>query len=63
MDVLPEDDNFSYTPRSFTKLITAKTKMVIASRPNNPTGFSLTEETILALCAANLIVVHRRGIR
>jgi len=57
VDVVPEDQDFSYGPQSFLRLVTPKTKMVIASRPNNPTGYCLTEETILALCAAELIVV------
>lgn len=57
VDVLPVDRDFAYTPESFLRLVTPKTKMVIASRPNNPTGYCLTEETILALCAKDLIVV------
>jgi histidinol-phosphate aminotransferase len=57
IDVLPEDEDFAYSPDSFLKRITPKTKLVIASRPNNPTGYCLTEETILALCGADIVVV------
>jgi histidinol-phosphate aminotransferase len=57
VNVLPEDKDFTYGPQSFLRHLTPKTKMVIASRPNNPTGYSLTEETILALCDRELIVV------
>jgi histidinol-phosphate aminotransferase len=55
VDVLPGED-FSYTTESFTRLITPRTKLILASSPNNPTGFMLSRQTVEDLCATGLIV-------
>lgn len=56
VDVLPVED-FTYTLESFTRLLTPKTKMIFASRPNNPTGHSLKREVVTGLCETGRIVV------
>lgn len=56
IDVLPGED-FSYTTESFTKLITPRTKVILASSPNNPTGFMLSKKTVEELCSTGLVIV------
>jgi histidinol-phosphate aminotransferase len=49
--------DFSYTLSSFTDKITEKTKMIILSRPNAPTGYMVTRDLVAGLCATGCIVV------
>lgn len=55
VDVIPAQD-FSYTVESFIKLLTPRSKLIILSRPNNPTGYLIAREEIAALCATERIV-------
>lgn len=51
-----EEDNFVLKPEYLEKAITDKTKAIILTYPNNPTGAIMTEEELRAV--ANVIVGH-----
>ena len=51
-----EEDNFILTPELLEKVITPKTKAIILTYPNNPTGAIMTEEQLKAI--ADVIIKH-----
>ena len=51
-----EEDNFTLTPALLEKAITPKTKMIILTYPNNPTGAIMTQEQLQAI--AEVIIKH-----
>ncbi len=51
-----EEDNFVLLPSYLEKAITPKTKAIILTYPNNPTGAIMTEEQLRAI--ADVIVKH-----
>ncbi|MBO4940481.1 MAG: aminotransferase class I/II-fold pyridoxal phosphate-dependent enzyme [Clostridia bacterium] len=51
-----EEDNFILTPALLEKAITPKTKAIILTYPNNPTGAIMTGEQLQAI--ANVIIKH-----
>ena len=51
-----EEDNFVLKPQYLEKAITPKTKAIILTYPNNPTGAIMTEEELKAI--AEVIVRH-----
>lgn len=51
-----EKDNFILKPEYLEKAITPKTKAIILTYPNNPTGAIMTEEELQAI--ANVIIKH-----
>ena len=51
-----EEDNFVLKPEYFEKAITEKTKAIILTYPNNPTGAIMTEEELKAI--AEVIIRH-----
>ncbi|MBQ7879027.1 MAG: aminotransferase class I/II-fold pyridoxal phosphate-dependent enzyme [Clostridia bacterium] len=51
-----EEDNFILTPELLEKVITPKTKAIILTYPNNPTGAIMTAEQLQAI--ADVIVKH-----
>ncbi len=51
-----EEDNFILTPELLEKVITPKTKAIILTYPNNPTGAIMTEEQLKAI--AGVIIKH-----
>ena len=56
VDVIPDGD-YVYSLEDFTSKITAKTKMVIMSRPNAPVGNLIDRKIVEKLCETQLIVV------
>ena len=56
-----EEDGFSLTPENLQKAITPKTKAIILSYPNNPTGAVMSKEQIKAIapviCGSDLLVI------
>ena len=56
-----EQDGFSLTPENLQKAITPKTKAIILSYPNNPTGAVMSKEQINAIapviCGSDLLVI------
>lgn len=53
---LKEEDNYQLDISEFEKRVTDKTKMVLITHPNNPTGTVFREEGILELC--DFIIKH-----
>ena len=51
-----EEDNFVLTPALLEKSITPKTKAIILTYPNNPTGAIMTREQLQAI--ADVIIKH-----
>ena len=51
-----EEDNFVLKPEYLEKAITPKTKAIILTYPNNPTGAIMTKEQLQAI--ANVIIRH-----
>ncbi len=51
-----EEDNFVLKPEYLEKVITPKTKAIILTYPNNPTGAIMTEEELRAI--AEVIIRH-----
>ena len=51
-----EEDNFVLTPALLEKSITPKTKAIILTYPNNPTGAIMTQEQLQAI--ADVIIKH-----
>ena len=51
-----EEDNFVLTPALLEKSITPKTKAIILTYPNNPTGALMTQEQLQAI--ADVIIKH-----
>ena len=51
-----EEDNFVLTPELLEKAITNKTKAIILTYPNNPTGAIMTIEQLQAI--ANVLIKH-----
>ncbi len=51
-----EEDNFVLKPKYLEKAITPKTKAIILTYPNNPTGAIMTEEEVRAI--AEVIIRH-----
>ena len=51
-----EEDNFILTPTLLEKVITPKTKAIILTYPNNPTGAIMTAEQLKAI--ADVIIKH-----
>ena len=51
-----EEDNFILTPELLEKVITPKTKAIILTYPNNPTGAIMTAEQLQAI--ADVIIKH-----
>lgn len=43
---LREENEFNIEPKVLRKLVTPKTKMIIFSNPNNPTGSAMSKETL-----------------
>ncbi len=44
------EDKFKVTPKKLLPLVTSKTKAIILSYPNNPTGAIMTREDLEAIC-------------
>jgi len=57
IDVLPDKDDFNYSTESFLKLITDKTKLIVASNPNNPVGTLLSRDTVQRLCETEKLIL------
>ena len=51
-----EEDNFTLTPQLLEKAITPKTKAIILTYPNNPTGAIMTETQLKAI--AEVLIRH-----
>ncbi len=51
-----EEDNFALTPALLEKAITKKTKAIILTYPNNPTGAIMTKEQVEAI--AEVLIRH-----
>jgi len=56
IDVIPSAD-FAYEANDFLRKVTARTKMIIMSRPSNPTGNLVSRALVETLCNTARIVV------
>jgi len=56
VDVMPDRD-FRYDLENFTRVLTPRTKMIVLTRPNNPTGDLVSRKLLEGLTARDCIVV------